>query len=1408
MANANNVDIQQQLNKLLVEQKQIMRENTRSLREQAELAQKMVESLAQATINNAALDKSNRLQQSLKAASEHAKNFGKQSQDMSAMTAGALKETDNGFEGLIGKYGVATKEASVWGAAAGGFVDGISKGFNILKTGLTGVISLAGSAVQGMFSIGKAILAIPFKIFNAFINEANRMQGEPLLAREFEETRKSFGDFGEDLSKHVIQGYKNLRGELAETGLSTYRVLGFMHERLKFVREQFEALGPVAHVFGLEIAQQAEHFAAYQKGLGLSGDMMKSLAQKTQGTGDTFEETLRKTTNFTTSLGKQFGISQKVIGRDVGEMAKDLKTFGSVGVREMAQLSVYARKLGADFKDLLGIVEKFDNFEDAAEGAARLAQAFGLNIDAMDMIAEQDVGKRIDMVRKSFYQAGKDITKLTRQERNYLAQSTGIADQALNSVFALDKQGQSYDDISAAGQTAEQQQLTQAEAMGKLADSIERMIKSGHRTGGFFDRFAQGFKRGMRWSGEFRDVMINIKKSLWAAERAGRQVGRAFVEAFPGVKQLLTGMKDFFDPKKFKDLGGKIVSIFDKFFKDLGDPTRAKNAFKNLLKSIKKAFFGMESDQRDALKNIIEGFKKVFGAIGKIILGGIKVAGESITKFIKAITSMIRGDKTFGEAFGEAFGKAGEKGTNALLDVFFEISKELGPVGKELWKATKELLGVLWDKIVNWWKNIDWDELFERVKPSLKAALGVLFGPAVIKAAVAGVGTALKNAIGAAFEAGGGFKGLFSKFGKAAGVAGGVAFAVTAAIGINNGIEKYKDTIDKKFGEAERTIAAGTTGIIDALTFGLMPDWIGKEVANWIAGLSEKMFKSIEQFLGKSFANDVKDYLATNMKLWGSAGGLIMAFFSGDEDKIAKATSDFIGKVGDFIVMALKGLVKLPLRIASLIVSVFTKGFSMATSMMSGIYDGLAEVLKDVPIFGTWARGLAIAFKGISIAFKKIGEVVRFVIDGIGKFVDFIFKGIVKAISSPIDTIKKLFSAHFWKGVGKDMEEGIKDAVDAVSDYVSDVMPKIGQAFIGVFNDFKQFGKKSIEDVKKLWNWAKDNNPFNKDAGESKKVAGYSSNIAKVAIDSYNKTIETSLLTNISDKITKSLKESYPKVEAAWANFQEKMKGASSDALEIEPEVFTVDDIFSNIDKATKLDPEKIKGLESKLIESKEIILREGGIKDQMTQIAESFGDFDSDKFVKTSDAIDSMASISDSISKISNVQIDLGSIETAVQSTKSGISILEELSNTLSQSESLSASAKNAGTLASEIVKLAAVPASVFSVGKKFTDVPDEILMLSKEKIAKLPIVKAISKLVETSNHIISELSGLTTFNVKPKLENLGKVLGLKGSESLRIEHENFNVDINVVVELNPTKLADAIADTGKFVKSTKTKS
>jgi hypothetical protein len=1218
MADANNVDVQQQLNKLLSEQKRIMSANTRSLREQVDLTKEMVESLSKASMNDSAVNKAKNLQNSLKLAADQAKSFGKQSQDMSSVTSGALDDTNEGFDGLIGKYGEAAKKTSVVGAAFGGMADGIGKTFSIITTGLSGILGLAGAVTQGIFSIGKSILSIPFKIFNEFVKEANRGGGGNELAKAYEETRKAFGDFDEDLSKHVIQGYKSLRGELAETGLSTYRVLGTMAERLNFVREQFEALGPVAHTFGLEIAQQAEYFAAYQKGLGLSGEHMKGLAQLTQGTGESFELTLRSATNFTTSLGKQFGISQKVIGRDIGEMSKDLKTFGAVGVREMAQLSVYSRKLGADFKDLLGVVDRFDNFEDAAESAAKLAQAFGVNIDAMEMIKEQDPAKRVDALRKAFYQTGKDITKLTRQERNYLATTAGIEDQALNAVFALDKQGTSYEDIATAGQNAEQAQITQVEAMKKLSDSIERLVKSGQKTGGFFDRFVEGFKKGMRRAGEFRQVMRNIRKALWQAEFAGRRVGQAFIKFFPGVKKMLQGIKEFFDPAKFARLGGKVSSAFTEFFKDLSDPQKAKQAVSKLFNALREAFFGMVGDQESAMSKIIDGFKSAFKAIGQIILSGLVIAIDSMTKFIHGLVKWIGGDTSFTDAMKEAFGNGADGATNVLLDGLTEAAQQLGGPMKLLGEALMELFDLLWGKIKAWWAKIDWWDVFKTVAKSNAGKLlaAAILGPAFIKGIASGLGAMVVNNFGAAGAKAGGLFGNAMKLAAANPMAalGVAAVALAGYIGVsvitefrnlNKEIENTRAQIDK----------------VGELTNARLAEY-NKELLK--RGVNEQMIASL--YTGESL----------------------------DQEKIKNSIK--LNKLG-------------------------------AEEL---------EILKK---------------RATIIETQQIDEL---------------------ALEQQLLEQRKI---RAWGGAD-DAKFDMMIAVNAAKQKALQEQRGEKQGMFGK-------AERSIEQDAKMKAWA------------------------------------DKLMGKANLKIKNSPKK------------EEKMSAS---------------EMFGQFEQAKQLNPGQMKMMKSNLEKARELIAGPGGIKDQMTEIGNAFIGFDSTQFSTSAEAIHNLGGITAALQQTGKSKINQKGIEASIASSKAGIMSLVGLAN--DPSLNLGASAKKAEALGEEVIKLGSIPAAALNVAQGFTELRTEISQFAKAKnVSSLPIVKAIMNMVETSNVINTALSNINTGNIKPKLDNLSKALGLTGSDEIKINHENFNININVAVELNPTKLADAMVDTKRFVESTKTK-
>lgn len=741
MADQENLDIQLQINEAIRKRGNLLTKQTQALQKQTDLATTLRDTLGDVNVSEEAVNRLQDLRQVMEEIGEESTETGDITEQVAESLAEGAKEADEGIDGWLNRAQKATKETSLWAGALAGFTDGIVGSFTNITRLLGGVLKIATSVVGGIFQISKAIIAIPFKMFNALVEEATKGGGSNELRRAYEEVRKEFGNFHQESSKHVIGAYKEMRGELAETGLSVRRVTGFMYERLKLITELAKEMGPDWHIFGQEIRQNAEHMIAFQKGLGLTGESMKALSSRTVLTGKTMTETLLDITKFSTSFSARFGISAKLISRDVGEMQQDMKTFGNLGVKTMTQLSVFSRKLGISFKELQGIVDKFDNFEDAAENAAKLSQAFGVNVDVMKLMNEQDPGKRIDMLRTSFFASGRQIEKMTRQERAYLAQTAGVEESALNQVFALKNQATSYNELETAGEQVEKQQLTQAQAMKKLSGAIERMVKDGNRMGGFWDRFLLGIRQGVRWSKDFRGTMRNIRRSLWVAERAGRKVGRLFAKTFPGMQNILKGFREFFDPKKFRKLANGVVSSFKLFFEELGNPATANKALNNLLNNFQKFFGNMIKDETSALGKIVKGFKTAFKAVGTIFLSAGKMIMENLTKAMRAVTSWIndKGSMSLTDAFSKAFEGAGSVIGPILGEIWDEVVKQWGEVAPQLWTATQHLFWSVLNKvgeiIGKWWNEFDLGALIKE-NPKIAAVIaGYMFGPAFIKAA-------------------------------------------------------------------------------------------------------------------------------------------------------------------------------------------------------------------------------------------------------------------------------------------------------------------------------------------------------------------------------------------------------------------------------------------------------------------------------------------------------------------------------------------------------------------------------------------------------------------------------------------------------------------------------------------------
>ena len=732
---ATNIEIAEQMNKMLREQNQLLLTQSKLYRGQSAVLDQMVEAMNVVDVS--------KMNESIKTTIEQ---FNAAEEALNKMNDAGQKagaETSSSFSKAkieVLKFASATENAAnktnnlVIAAAA---MEGATKGFQLTFNVLGSIIGLLGTAAKGVGQFAMAVLRFPIGIWNFLFEKATSGGGGGELRQTLENIRKEFGDLNKNASAAIIGMAKSMKGTLAETGISVYKTFGNLAERLKYVAELAKALGPIfTDVFQRGLIKSIEAVGAFQKGLGLSNEQMKTIARQSVISGQTMDESLRQTANQAIQLGEAFGMNAMEISRDMAEMEGDMKHFGGMSKAEFGAAAVYVKKLGLEIKSLTGIVDAFDNLDTAATNVARLNQQLGIQLETLEMMRLEGPA-RLEYVRKQFEKTGQTFEQLDRRTQQYFATTIGLTQEEAALAFAQNNRGVGLDQIKKKSEEAEKKQLTQAEAMKKLADSIERLVKSGG--GGaktLFGAFTEGFEQAIFRSREFRLIMREIRQILRITRQAGRAVGRAFIEMFPGVKTILAGLADLFNPTRWRNTMHKVVEVFKSFFRDL--QTNPEAGLKNLFDRLKAVFFDHFDASTGAGRKLVDGFKTFFSTIFKAVIGGLKafipLAFSTLTDVIKGINNILKG----GTIPIETDGIKGQ-----IIAIFQELWEAIKPSGQILWGAMKELFGTVWTKIKGW--------IGEH---STELAL-FFFGPAFVRALISagiaafakGIGSTISNPV-------------------------------------------------------------------------------------------------------------------------------------------------------------------------------------------------------------------------------------------------------------------------------------------------------------------------------------------------------------------------------------------------------------------------------------------------------------------------------------------------------------------------------------------------------------------------------------------------------------------------------------------------------------------------------------
>lgn len=735
-----NLQVQQQITQMLRTQNELYLAQARLMRGQLAMMQGMAEAMG-----NVDVERMNesvaRTTEALDAAEQALEGFNRSGQNaMSTVETGAGSSAD--AIDALGDSLVETGQ-SLQTLGTGGIVfESLKKAANTFYDTLGGISGLVGTIFSGIWDLGTALLAIPIGIFEELQSQAAALPRSTEFAEAVEELRGQFGSLATNEGAAVMDMFHSLGRTLGDTDLNTRRILGNRAQQLRAITELAKSLGSTFNtVMNEGMVENAANIVGMQKALAISDESMQMFARNAMTSGRSLDEAMREHGNMAIQMGKAFGISSMEISRGMQEMENDMKHFGGLSTAQLGEVTVYAKKLGIEVKTLTGIMDTFDNFDSAADAAARLNQQFGIQLETLDMLREEDPARRADMLRDSLNAAGVSYADLDRRSKTYLASQLNISEAEAQLLFNQENRGLSLDDIKKKSEEAEKKQLDQVEVMHELADAIKRLVQQGAQLKtNIFENFTDGIMQGIMNSREMRTVLRDIAQVMRIAMQSGRELGRAFMATFPGIREIFGGFRDFFNPSRWRGTFREVVDAFKQFFRDIS--VNPESGVQTLFQRLKKAFFDHFDNSTSAGSRIINGFKTFFKALFQIVVGAVKVILpeilKGITEGLKYVNDLIKngmsgqvdeGWEAIKTSFGELFGQLG--------DFFGNLFDEYGD---DIWNGITSMFGAILERILPWFEeNWTW----------ILGGLAAFFaGPSIISALTAAVGGLFGDLLG------------------------------------------------------------------------------------------------------------------------------------------------------------------------------------------------------------------------------------------------------------------------------------------------------------------------------------------------------------------------------------------------------------------------------------------------------------------------------------------------------------------------------------------------------------------------------------------------------------------------------------------------------------------------------------
>lgn len=319
-------------------------------------------------------------------------------------------------------------------------------------------------------------------------------------------------------SKELMEAFDNASADLAKTTGTADKFTGVLYDAQRAGNLLNVTMSDVAGAIGI-LNSQTSNFAKLtgqtQTEIAIMATQMEKLGVSSQDTAEFMENAFKimsmsatEATKAQTELamaGVQLGIEAGKMVKDFNAASKVLAVYGKQALPIFKGLAAQAKAANVEVGTLLSMVQQYDTFAGAAEGASRLNALLGTQLSTTQMLMMTEDERVKTMVEQVQAQgiAFKDMDKFTQMA---IAHAAGITDMnEANRIFGM----------SLADYEANRRELdNNAESQKKFDEAVQATVPTFEKFRNLATEMVIMIQPAMEMLGEFADQLTEFFQGL------------------------------------------------------------------------------------------------------------------------------------------------------------------------------------------------------------------------------------------------------------------------------------------------------------------------------------------------------------------------------------------------------------------------------------------------------------------------------------------------------------------------------------------------------------------------------------------------------------------------------------------------------------------------------------------------------------------------------------------------------------------------------------------------------------------------------------------------------------------------------------------------------------------------------